>query len=309
MRSYSSVPTVTPIHVPGAAGDSLPCRGTALPASGRAGGQRGWRGSSSFHLTSRPRAANEESGLWFLWQLVFPKIQNKGPEGPILLPASLLPGVPCWECKIRGEKCIKPMSRLGARGVLPLQAPPHSPICSQKAAHRRLCPPMQPSTGQSHGFSCSPTRARAKCKWHPLLAPRMVSPGPAGVSVNLYRKYKMTSGSQWQRGFHSSCEQGGALPSLKFPTNVIVKLNGEDRAGNWVTGLLEALPAPALSRCMDFRRANTNLSHSAAPELFAAPRAGMAALVMVLIHEGEAMGEAWEGTGVLDKGGKRKGDA
>lgn len=159
MRSYSSVPTVTPIHVPGAAGDSLPCRGTALPASGRAGGQRGWRGSSSFHLTSRPRAANEESGLWFLWQLVFPKIQNKGPEGPILLPAPLLPGVPCWECKIRGEKCIKPMSRLGARGVLPLQAPPHSLICSQKAAPRRLCPPhsaqhraepwlqLQPHTG------------------------------------------------------------------------------------------------------------------------------------------------------------------
>lgn len=133
--------------------------GTALPASGRAGGQWGWRGSSSFHLTSRPRAANEESGLWFLWQLVFPKIQNKGPEGPILLPAPLLPGVPCWECKIQGEKCIKPMSRLGAWGVLPLQAPPHSPICSQKAAPRRLCPPhaaqhraepwlqLQPHTG------------------------------------------------------------------------------------------------------------------------------------------------------------------
>lgn len=38
MRSYSLVPTVTPIHVPGAAGDSLPPRAQlSLPPAGQEG--------------------------------------------------------------------------------------------------------------------------------------------------------------------------------------------------------------------------------------------------------------------------------
>lgn len=46
------------------------------------------RRNNFFNLTSRPRAANEEPGLRFLWQLVFLKMQNKVREGAGPAPCS-----------------------------------------------------------------------------------------------------------------------------------------------------------------------------------------------------------------------------
>lgn len=143
--------------------------GTALSASSRAGGHRGWRGNSSFHLTSRPRAANEEPGLWFLWQLVFLKIQNKRREGPILLRAPLLPGVPCWECGMQGEKCIKAMSRTEGSGSSSSSDCSPQPDLLPKSCSQKAALPMQPNTWQRHHFGCSPTPAHASASGIPCL--------------------------------------------------------------------------------------------------------------------------------------------
>lgn len=77
------------------------------------------------------------------------------------------------------------------------------------------CFSHDPSAGK--GSSTASTAA-----WSPLpsgnslSAPHTVSLGPAGFPINFYRKHKMTSGSLWQIGSHSSSKQGRALPFLNF---------------------------------------------------------------------------------------------
>lgn len=113
-------------HCRGTRGCHCPATpGTALPplAGQEAVGQERCqqhaapRRNNFFHLTSRPRAANEEPGLWFLWQLVFLKMQNKVREGAGPAPRSprarcLAHGAGSARCR-RGAGCTPCQHRDG----------------------------------------------------------------------------------------------------------------------------------------------------------------------------------------------------
>lgn len=78
------------------------------------------------------------------------------------------------------------------------------------------------AAGDRHRATAQAAAPPAHAAWPPLpsgnslFAPQTVSLGPAWFPINFYRKYKMTSGSLWQIGFHSSYKQGRALLSLNF---------------------------------------------------------------------------------------------
>lgn len=114
---------------------------------------------------------------------------------------------------------------LPARG----QAEPHQPSTGQRlrlvpASLQRVPAPLRPCTaaGDRHRATAQAAAPPAHAARPPmpsgnsLFAPQTVSLGPAGFPINFYRKYKMTSGSLWQIGFHSSYKQGRALLSLNF---------------------------------------------------------------------------------------------
>jgi len=190
---------------------------------------------------------------------MFLKTRNKVGEGtnPATLSAPVwfaMPGIAGGVLDPAAERSAESWWVAAARGAHPA---PHT-LPSRCQPHSRLSP-FSPAQGRDFGrcrhhfgreslagerqravtpAAAPPARAARlplpSDNW--LLASQTVSLGPAGFPINFYRKYKMTSGSLWQIGSHSSCKRGRALPSLNF--SQMLSSSMESKTSNWVSWLL-----------------------------------------------------------------------